>query len=959
MGDQSLTAEAFLLEGRFEEALNQLRRVHPEIVAVTEVSTRLDFAELFERTGRLSASTDLLRLIRRSVHLTEVEHARCSLLDGLLLKHGGHLTEAVAAFHQAYRFAGQASSLELLCWSQLRLMGVVDDVAEDRSLGALLLDLRHNVECAAIPTVSIAYHVFTAEREAKRGRLAESRCHTDLAESLLSSYPNCWLRGVLDVQESCLCYLEGEYAAALRAAQRALAASSRSGHRQTRLIALADMAAAYLAIGQPARAEACLGPALAGANAEEQIFGLLLETLAEAYLENRDAAGCRASLEQARETATRLAQSRSAWHKKWNLRTQARLLQRDGKWRESLELVRAATPLGWTESGSFAASQVQALAALALARLGPKSEAVEAILALLMRPREVSRSIHGLAVAAEAKLLEQDGAGRQSLRTLARALRILGGTGEASSLVEIVDQFINAMRESDQIQERRTLPSVDRPSWRPTQIVCHLEASNSILDFGETSEVDLVALLGALPDLRSEPRTLGEELLRVMSGIGWIQSGILMESSETEAVNVVTCSLPPHATSTVLGRESVGAAVVRVGLGVKRGRRYELHLIPSDSSSFVIHCGEVARLVTALVNPEAPGGREASDVAAGKVAEITDDERGLFRSPVMVSLLKSAKRVAPLKVTILLTGESGTGKEVIATQIHHASGVKAAPFVAFNCATIPRDMLESQLFGYRRGAFTGAIQSFQGVVRAAEGGTLFLDEIGELPLEVQPKLLRFLDTGEIQPLGEALPRPVAVRVIAATNADLETMMKQGRFREDLYYRLNVVHLRVPPLRERRDEIGPFLGRFLTKYSEEFGKPGMQLSDEAREHLLLYSWPGNVRQLSHEMRRLAALHDAGATVDVGDLRPELLNFGSPSARPPSGEPNTLTIRIDTKLPSIVREVELAALNYAIRAADGKMDLAARNLGLSRKGLYLKRHRLGITGVPAGDVSSGDL
>jgi DNA-binding NtrC family response regulator/tetratricopeptide (TPR) repeat protein len=948
MGDLLQTAEAFLSQGRFEEALNQLRRVHPQTVAVSALSTRLALAELLERTGRLSASTDLLRLIKRNVHLTEAEHARCSLLDGLLLKHGGHLRDAVAAFQQACRFAGQARSLELLCWSQLRLMGVIDDVAEDPSPATLLLDLRHNVECAAVPTISIAYHVFTAEREAKRGRLAASRRHTDLAESLLSSHTNYWLRGVLDVQESCLCYLEGEYTAALSAAERALVASSRSGHRQTRLIALADMAAAYLAIGQPARAEACLGPALAGANSDEQIFGLLLETLAEAYLENRDAVGCRALLEQARETATRLAQSRSAWHKRWNLRTHARLLQRDGRWRESLELVRAATPLAQTESGSFAASQVQALAALALSRLGPKSDAVEAILALLMRPREVSRSTYGLAVAAEAMLLQSEEAGGQPLRTLSRALRILGGTGEASSLVEIVDQFIDAMTESNQTQEWLPLPRVDRPSWRPAHLVCHLETSNSILDVGETSEVDLVALVGALPDLRSEPRTMGEELLRVMSGIGWIQSGILTESSETEVRNVVTYSVLPSSPYATLGPERVGATVVHVGLGAKRGRRYELHLTPSDSGAYAIRCGEVARLVTALVEPQPQLGREESDVAAEQTAETTNDEHGFFCSPAMVSLLKSARRVAPLKVTILLTGESGTGKEVIATQIHRASGVKASPFVAFNCATIPRDMLESQLFGYRRGAFTGAIQSFQGVIRAAEGGTLFLDEIGELPLEVQPKLLRFLDTGEIQPLGEALPRPVAVRVIAATNADLEAMMKQGRFREDLYYRLNVVHFHVPPLRERRDEIIPFLSRFLTRYSEEFGKPGMRLSDEAREHLLLYAWPGNVRQLSHEMRRLAALHDAGVTVGAGDLRPEFLNFGSPSARLTSAEPNTLTIRIDAKLSSIVREVELAALNHAIHAADGRMDLAARSLGLSRKGLYLKRHRLGIAG-----------
>jgi transcriptional regulator with PAS, ATPase and Fis domain len=256
-------------------------------------------------------------------------------------------------------------------------------------------------------------------------------------------------------------------------------------------------------------------------------------------------------------------------------------------------------------------------------------------------------------------------------------------------------------------------------------------------------------------------------------------------------------------------------------------------------------------------------------------------------------------------------------------------------------------MLESQLFGYRRGAFTGAVQSFGGVIRAAEGGTLFLDEIGELSMEIQPKLLRFLDSGEIQPLGEATPRRVGVRVIAATNADLETLMKQGRFREDLYYRLNVVHLQVPPLRERRDEIAPFVARFLTKYADEFGKSDIRLSDEALEHLLLYSWPGNVRQLSHEMRRLVALYDSGSCISVWDLRPEFRNSTPPPLPPIGDESHTLSVRIDRPLSTIVKEVVSAALTHALEATNGQLELAAKRLGLSRKGLYLKRQRLGLT------------
>jgi transcriptional regulator with PAS, ATPase and Fis domain len=221
-----------------------------------------------------------------------------------------------------------------------------------------------------------------------------------------------------------------------------------------------------------------------------------------------------------------------------------------------------------------------------------------------------------------------------------------------------------------------------------------------------------------------------------------------------------------------------------------------------------------------------------------------------------------------------------------------------------------------------------------------------LDEVGELPLDTQPKLLRFLDSGEIQALGEATPRRVRVRVIAATNADLEGLVQQGRFREDLYYRLNVVRFRLPPLRERREEVGPLVSMFLLRYSLEFGKQNVRLSDAAREHLLLYAWPGNVRQLSHEMRRLVALSESDSIIDVDDLDTGIRGQLQRTAQVPvSGSPY-ITVRIDGKLSEVVRQIECAALADAIETADGRLDLAAKRLGLSRKGLYLKRQRLGF-------------
>jgi DNA-binding NtrC family response regulator len=312
----------------------------------------------------------------------------------------------------------------------------------------------------------------------------------------------------------------------------------------------------------------------------------------------------------------------------------------------------------------------------------------------------------------------------------------------------------------------------------------------------------------------------------------------------------------------------------------------------------------------------------------------------------MLALLASARRVAPLGITVLLTGESGTGKEVIARSIHRASGCSEAGFIAFNCSTVPRDMVDSQLFGYRRGAFTGAVQGFGGVIQSAEGGTLLLDEVGELPLDTQPKLLRFLDTGEVQALGEAAPRRVKVRVIAATNANLEARVAEGQFREDLYYRLNVIRFRLPPLRERREEIAPLIGMFLSKHASECAKLNIRMSEAAMEHLILYSWPGNVRELSHEVRRLVALGESDSVIDVFDLDARIRGESrEPIAQPDSGVPN-ITVRIDRPLGQIAEEIERAAITHAMECSNGRLDMVARRLGLSRKGLYLKRQRLGF-------------
>jgi DNA-binding NtrC family response regulator len=303
-----------------------------------------------------------------------------------------------------------------------------------------------------------------------------------------------------------------------------------------------------------------------------------------------------------------------------------------------------------------------------------------------------------------------------------------------------------------------------------------------------------------------------------------------------------------------------------------------------------------------------------------------DGERAVIAGH-MRELMESARKVAGTKINVLITGESGTGKEILARAIHNFSNRAQKPFVPFNCTAIPRDLLESQLFGHRRGAFTGADRDHAGLIRTARDGTLFLDEVGELGLDLQPKLLRFLESGEISPLGEPGPMTVNVRIIAATNANLDDAVRDGRFREDLYYRLNVVPLRIRPLRERRDEIPGLVTHFVERAAEEFHKGRLAVAEETLERLLLYRWPGNVRQLQNEICRMVALAE-------------------PNFRPGPTNGKVIAVPLHDKLMPTLARIECEMIKAAFREHHGKVDAVAKALGISRKGLYLKRQRLGL-------------
>jgi DNA-binding NtrC family response regulator len=308
------------------------------------------------------------------------------------------------------------------------------------------------------------------------------------------------------------------------------------------------------------------------------------------------------------------------------------------------------------------------------------------------------------------------------------------------------------------------------------------------------------------------------------------------------------------------------------------------------------------------------GDRPARELPSGFICE----------SPAMRRVVETAAVVAPSNAPVLILGESGSGKEMVAQMIHRWSPRAAGPLVAANCAGLPESLIESELFGHTKGAFTGASQTRQGFFRAADGGSLFLDEIGELPLHLQPKLLRALESGQITPVGSDAPVQVDTRLIAATNRDLSQEVQAGRFRDDLYYRINVVELVVPPLSERHDDILPLARRFATEFA---GGP-VRLSPQAVQCLLAYRWPGNVRELRNAIQR-SCLLCRGDVILPEHLPPKVAALASRGTAVTAGR---------------LSQVERAAILATLEECRGNRTHAAKKLGISRRALIYKLHAM---------------
>ena len=370
----------------------------------------------------------------------------------------------------------------------------------------------------------------------------------------------------------------------------------------------------------------------------------------------------------------------------------------------------------------------------------------------------------------------------------------------------------------------------------------------------------------------------------------------------------------------------------RASAGMFRDRDLEITLLLAGQASLAI---DNATLVARLKIAEER--TRGENVYLRRKEEKIQFDNIIGESPAMKAVLSQLERVIDTRATVCVEGETGTGKELIASAVHHQSQRRDKMFVAQNCAALPENLLESELFGHKRGAFTSADSDKKGLFEIADGGTLFLDEMGEMPMTLQAKLLRVLQEGTIRPVGATAEKQVDVRIICATNRDLAAEVEKGRFRQDLYYRLMVFPIKLPPLRERREDIPSLAAHFLKRYTEEYRVDLPGFSQDALDALQSYAWPGNIRELENEVQRLVIQAEPGHWIEVTDLSPRLRKIEGTITRiaPQKGT-----------LKEMMEQVERWLITEALREHNNNKTKTAVTLGITREGLHKKLAKFGV-------------
>ncbi|HEX7136372.1 MAG TPA: sigma 54-interacting transcriptional regulator [Vicinamibacterales bacterium] len=927
---RAMLAEALLLQDDLDQAAAVLGRT-PDTFRETVAAGRL--STLWRLHGRLAWARG--------------DHSRAIALQQRALKQAesAHDSRAIGLAHyelgRCYRQVGDIAILR-------------EHITKAASALHAAGDRRHLALVHSLSSISLA----------QLGRYEEAMTALRQAERVASLVQADDVLATVCGNQASVMMLQHRYEQALALAERSVSLHEAHGSGHGRAVALATLGQICVRLGDLGRAEEALHRALDVRSPIQfhETTGAVFDTLAQIHLIRGRYDTAAEFLARAREAYGAYGRQTSQWYE-WSVRVlSARLSMRKGELEHAVAQADEIRQAGAPPIDALQATLISAEALTAANRLdearqrltqaadGLDPKAAPAAWGEYLRLRGALHARSGNAAdayhdfAQSATLLDLLGERYQSALSHLALGRLVAETGARSIAerhlrkAESVFQQLGAERDLDDTrQAERLLTSVGTGEY----VISPADADDAIV----RRMVDAAALVDLLG---RETAAAFHEVAAADSAAVVVQRG----GGDVQVIAVAGCdedAARSMARSALQGNPYGRGEFVVEPLGRDAdGLRYGIVASPRPVGHPILRrlrmIAAVSRQGFALC-----AARERTPLPVGVTVDRSLEPLlpgFLSASAAMTRVVEQIQRLQGNDLTVLITGESGTGKELIARAIHVGSLRSAAMFLPYNCTTTGRDLADSQLFGHRRGAFTGAVSDQPGLVRSASGGTLFLDEIGDLPLDVQPKLLRFLEQHEIMPIGETKPQKVDVRVLAATNADLEQRVAEGKFREDLYYRLSVIRIHVPPLRERREEIPHLSTYFLREALERLGKPDINLSSETLDVFAQYWWPGNVRQLKNEIQRAVALSAPGGSIEPTHLSPEIGTTRLPGAAAITA-PAARSTRLSTaNLATAVEQVERDMIQHALDRTGGNISETARTLGLTRRGLYLKMRRLGL-------------
>jgi hydrogenase-4 transcriptional activator len=960
-------AQAALERGRGADAIQLLQQAlrSTSLSRDDELALRVVLAEAWLLQDDLTqASASLGRppdTIRETVAPVTLSHLW--RLHGRLASARGDQSRAIALHGRALKQAEIAHDLRALGLAHFELARCYKNVGDRAIMAEHFGEAASALHAVGDKRTLALVHSLSGSALAQQGRYDEALTALRQAERVASSAGADDVVAIVCGNQANVAMIRHRYEQALALAERSVALHEQYPPGHGLAVALATLGQVCIRLGALSRALDVLHRALEVRRGMlfHETTGAIFDSLAQIHLVRGDYDQAEESLGKAREAYGAYDAHTPRWYD-WSLRLiEARLAKRRGQFARAVELADDIAATSGVPPGDELHARLIAIEALiAGGRLEEANQRLEQTSAKVdprttpgawgefLRARGVAAAGSGRAtegyhdLAQSANVFDLLGERYQAALSQLALGTVAARAGARSLAVRTLDQAGATFADLGATRDARDVDAARDVASQPGTgdfIGTPVDADDAV--------VRRLVDAAALPDLLA--REAAAAFLEVTSA-----DAVAIFVRAADGPRIIGRAGTDQATAAALVRAAIagtavaGARLVTEPLGTdKDGPRVALVVLSRPLGQLVERrlrmVGAVARQGFELAEARERPAR-ATDAASIERPLEPLIPGFLCTGATMGRLVDQIKRLQDNQLTVLITGESGTGKELVARAIHSGSPRADARYLPYNCTTTTRDLADSQLFGHRRGSFTGAVTDQPGLIRSAAGGTLFLDEIGDLPLDVQPKLLRFLEQGEIMPVGETRPIQVDVRVLAATNADLEQRVTEGRFREDLYYRLSVIRIHVPPLRERREEIPHLTSYFLREASDELNKPDVELSPAALDLFAQYMWPGNVRQLRNELKRAVALSQPGGVVTPEMLSPDLATLtheavaSSPVLVRRSSAQQTLSDAVD--------QLERDMIRAALDRADGNISETARRLGLTRRGLYLKLRRHGL-------------